>query len=612
MYIVTIENNGTQTEIHGAREKLRSGKVVKGINSIDTFSFSLLLSNPGFYRVHDFTTIVKVYNTNKDRYDFYGRVLYSDTTMDESGLITKDVTCESYFGYLCDSQQMVVGVQNWTVRGLLAHIIGHHNTQLADEPHKHFAIGEVTVTDPNDNLYCGIQYANTWETLNDKLVDALGGELSFRVVDGVTYIDYLADAGKHSTTKIALSHNMKSIKQERDPSAYITRLIPLGMKMGENDERLTIEEVNSGKNYIDDEYGIEQYGLHVGYHEWDDVTEAANLKTKAAAWLKENNRLQIKYSITALDLSLLGLDMDDFDVCNYHPIVNPLLAIDDEARIIKKSIDICEEVKSSIEIGDNFKTLSDIQISQAQQTAKVYSKITKTAEEIKLEVRNEIEGTYTELKTTIDGVTVTDPNGTTLIKGSSVDTTTLNVNNIVVGDGAITWGKLGVDVQNEINDAYAMAESAQSDAADVTELISSWQYNGGTYLDGDMIYSRSVYASALYLGGDLEVYRTERSTTLGGYLGFTTSALDNSAGMHMMSAEGYGEVVVTDNGAKLMYYDTDNQIYVSGDALGLELGGVEYLHIYANSDKAVVNGTWDFTNATVLGLSAGSTTAVFA
>lgn len=522
MFIVTIENNGVVTEIHGEIEKLKSGKVVKGINSIDSFSFSMLMSNVGFNLVHDFTTLVKVYNTNKDRYEFFGRVLYSDTTMSDTGLITKDVTCESYFGFFCDSQQDVVGTKNWTVRGLLQHIIDAHNAQL--EPYKRFTIGEVTVTDPNDNLYVGIQYANTWETLKEKLIDKLGGELRYRVENGVNYVDYLKEIGKTSTTEIALSHNMKSIKQEKDPSAYITRLIPLGMKMGENDERLTIEEVNGGKNYIDDEYGIQQYGLHVGYNEWDDVTEAANLLTKGRAWLEENNRLKIKYSITALDLSILGLDIDDFDVCNYHPIKNALIGVDDVARIIKKTLDICEEVKSTIEVGDNFLTASDIQVSQTSEAKKVYSKITKTDEEIRLYVVNEIKGVetsfattaegiegrvqgvedaYMEMALTFDGFTVTDSSGTTKIKGSSIDTSTLNVENINVDlTGAIKWTDLSEEVQDEIDTALGYADEALAAAEDAAETVSGWAYNGGTYIDGSMIKAGTVMASKL-IGGEV-------------------------------------------------------------------------------------------------------------
>ena len=381
MYIVTIENKGISTEIHGVTQKLKSGKVVKGINSIDTFSFTLLPSNRGFNYINDFLTLVKVYNTNKRRYEFFGRVLYSDNSMDDTGLITKDVTCESYFGYLCDSQQYYAEEQNWTVLGLLQHIIDTHNEQV--EEYKHFTIGEVTVTDPNDNLYVGIQRENTWETLKKKLVEQLGGEIRFRVESGVIYLDYLTEIGTKRATEIAVSKNMKSITQEKDPSAYVTRLIPLGNKLTreeittdsegnetvqtvESEERLDISSVNDGKIYIDDEEAIERYGLHIAYKEWDEVTDPQNLKTKGQNWLAENNRVQIKYSIDALDLSLLGLDVDDFEVCDYYPIINPLLGIDDFARIIKKTIDVCEEVHSTIEVGENFKTLSDIQVEQSK------------------------------------------------------------------------------------------------------------------------------------------------------------------------------------------------------------------------------------------------------
>lgn len=379
MYIVKLHNGETVTEIHGLRRKLKSGNVVKGINCIDSFSFALLPNNTGFHKIHDFQTLVSVWNTNKNRFEFQGRVLCSAPAMESNGLITKEVTCESFFGFLCDSVQKYSVERNWTVRGFLQHIIDCHNSQV--EEYKHFAIGEVDDDlDPNDNLYVGIQRQNTWKTIEEKLIAKLGGEIRFRVVDGVVYLDYLKKIGTTRATKIALSRNMKAIRKESDPSAYITRLIPLGAKLTEEitnedgstetvelEERLTIAEVNNGIEYIDDVEAIKIYGIHVGYVEFDDVTNASNLLRKGQSFLAENNKVQVKYSITWIDLSLLGIDFDDCAVGDYHPVVNPLLDIDDIARIIKKNIDVCEEVKSTIEVGDNFKTLSDIQMEQSEQ-----------------------------------------------------------------------------------------------------------------------------------------------------------------------------------------------------------------------------------------------------
>lgn len=376
MYIVTLHNGNIKTEIHGLEEKLKNGSVVQGINSIDSFSFTLLPSNVGFNLIRDFQTLVNVFNTNTNEYEFQGRVLYSRVAMEESGLITKEIVCESYMGFLNDSVQLYAEEQNWTVRGLLQHILDCHNSQV--EEYKHISIGELDVEDPNDNLFVGLQRENTWSAIQEKLIEKLGGEIRLRVVDGELFLDYLQEIGATVSTEIALSKNMKAIAREHDPSSYVTRLIPYGCKLSreetdaegnvqtvETEERLDISSVNGGKIYIDSADGIEAYGIHTGVVEFDDVTEASNLLSKGRQWLIDNNKLQVKYSITALDLSLLGLDIHSFKVHNRHPIKNALISIDDTARIIKKTLDIVEELQSTIEVGDNFKTLSDIQRDEA-------------------------------------------------------------------------------------------------------------------------------------------------------------------------------------------------------------------------------------------------------
>ena len=287
MYIVKIQNGDIQTTIHGKTEKLKKGNVVKGINSIDSFSFSMLPSNKGFNLLHDRKTTLSVYNTHKKRYEFYGRVLYSSDTMETDGTITKEVTCESYLGYLYDSIQDYEKEKNWTVTEFFTHIINVHNSKV--EESKHFAVGEITVTDPNDNLYVGIQRETTWKTLQDKLIGKLGGEIRFRVVDDVIFLDYLTKIGEKRATKISLSHNMKKITREKNSTAYITRLEPYGCKLTEEqttidddgneiieavqtEKRLDISSVNNGLKYIVDEEAEEAFGIIVGTVNFDDIT----------------------------------------------------------------------------------------------------------------------------------------------------------------------------------------------------------------------------------------------------------------------------------------------------------------------------------------------------
>ena len=371
MYIVKITNGSHSEEIHGLKTKLTSGKIIKGINTIDSFTFTMFPDNPGFSLINEFSTHVTAYNTNKERYDFRGRVLYAETTMDEGGKITKTVTCESIFGYLWDSVQTYVDPQNWTVAGLLRHLIDCHNSQV--EAYKQFKVGNITQTETNDNIYIGIQRESTWDAIKSKLIDQIGGEIQCRVEDDGIYIDYLERIGEVKSTEIALSVNMKSITREQDPTSYVTRLIPLGCKLKdkngeETEQRLDITSVTEGGvNYIDDTNAIALYGVHAKGVEWDDITDPALLLLRGQQWMDENNRVNVKYTVTAVDLSLLGLVVDDFGIGNTHPVKNRLIGVDDMARIIKVSIDVCEEVKSSFEVGDNIKSLSDIQRDQSEQ-----------------------------------------------------------------------------------------------------------------------------------------------------------------------------------------------------------------------------------------------------
>ena len=245
------------------------------------------------------------------------------------------------------------------------------------------------------------------------------------------------------------------------------------------------------------------------------------------------------------------------------------------------------------------------------------------------------------LVSTGDGKSVTISGGQ--IDASTINAAQLDASKINVGDmnltGAITWGDFSSEAQDELleettqaakdditqtvvpgledriqasknraDDAYDLAwdaESLANNAVDIAgdayalaeetsdEFASVKKISGGkTYIDGSKIYSNSIYADALHLGGSLTIYTGKNNTTVGGYLGYTTSANDGSAGMHM--AKGNGEVVVTNNGAKLVYGDTSNQVYISNGNGGIYASGTHYLFqegVFRNSVQAALGGS---------------------
>ncbi len=301
--------------------------------------------------------------------------------MESSGLISTEVVCESELGYLNDSITQYGEYHDTSVRDYLQIILDNHNKQVSAD--KQFQVGIVEV---EENLYRYLSYDKTFATIKDKLLDRLGGELRIRYENGIRYLDYLTEIGEVKTTDIRLAKNLITIEQEQDPSDIISRLIPLGNKIGDDtEERLTISEVNHGINYIDDEEAIAKFGIIVGSETWDDVTLASNLLTKGKEFQKENNRIKKAHKLSALDLSLIGLDIDSFELGNYHPVINPLMQIDETLRIIEKSIIIESPESSTLTIGDKFLDIKDYQldaISTAQEVATVKSNMQSVASNV--------------------------------------------------------------------------------------------------------------------------------------------------------------------------------------------------------------------------------------
>ena len=307
MYEVKIINDSNETIINAISTSSEAPRITGqckfGINTIDSFTFNILPNNEGYNLIKDLKTLVEVNNIKTNKNEFRGRVLIQTPKMNSSGLLTKSITCESELGYLMDSVQEHGEYHDITVRGFLELIIDNHNKQVSED--KHFTVGVVEVIDNNDSLYRYLGYDKTLDTIKDKLIDRLGGELRVRHENGIRYLDYLQSIGEKKDTEIVLARNLITIEQERDPSEIITRLVILGPKLEDSEERLTVASINNGLNYIDDKEAISEFGIIADTVTFDDVNIVENLLSKGKDYLKENNKIKKKHKINALDLSLI-------------------------------------------------------------------------------------------------------------------------------------------------------------------------------------------------------------------------------------------------------------------------------------------------------------------
>ena len=207
------------------------------------------------------------------------------------------------------------------------------------------------------------------------------------------------------------------------------------------------------------------------------------------------------------------------------------------------------------EIDDEYPYKSPTQRQIERNMAKTRSLITKTSEEIMLKVEG-IDGKYTELKTTVDGVTITDQSGTTKIKGSSIETASIATNAISADQvnltGAITWSDLSDAAQQRV-------DSGKGD--DNPSYIKS------SYIDSAKIVSPHIY------GGDL--YATGQGNTSGTNPAFYMSDGVTGTGGNTTPNAPKGWLCYDKNGAGTTQ-EAQNRVFLHsepGVALKLDAGG---------------------------------------
>lgn len=386
MYLITATTDNVSTVIHEpgtSQVKLADAKISREVNKADSFTATMYAKNPGFYALKPFSTKIAVVNIQTGETQFEGRVINIAPEMDSDGTVTKIVACEGLLGYLNDSLQNFVEEKHYdTLTGFVNTLLNLHNSKVED--YKKIYVGNITLQtfETSSGVTKQIDRANTWENLQKKLLDSFDGEMRVRRgSDGKLYLDYAVSLGETRSTRIQLGYNMQDASREVDFNSAVTRLYVYGAKLTETvedeneqqveqetEERLTIASVNNGKEYLDDAVGIEEYGIIEGYVEFDDVTQVQNLLTKGQQYLGQLTALPVSHSMTALDLSYLGLDYDDFALHDSYPCYNPLIDLDETLEIVGQTIDINEPLNSSIDLGDSaFRLSADIDSGDLSQ-----------------------------------------------------------------------------------------------------------------------------------------------------------------------------------------------------------------------------------------------------
>lgn len=223
-----------------------------------------------------------------------------------------------------------------------------------------------------------------------------------------------------------------------------------------------------------------------------------------------------------------------------------------------------------VELEDEYPSAGPMTQEFNRKIAETRSTITKTAEEIRLEVENEIEGLSSSISVQLDSITST-------VQGlnGQVSTISQKVNNITL------------TVQNGTDRSYidlsvggvTVASQVIRFTGDV--VFESSLTDGSTMISGDNILTGEVSAEYIRLGGEMRVYEdlSDRAD-LGGYIGYVTSYDYNGSrtyGMGMIEAVSENQVVATSGGVRMT---TDNGEVVVATNITLDTRNA--VNVYAN------------------------------
>lgn len=349
--------------------KIGKGQITLEINKSGSFGFSVYPDHFYFDKFIRMKTVITVFKS--DKIVFRGRILNDVTDYWNN----KSITCEGELGFFQDSIIRPFDFSG-TPDELFTKFITEHNSQV--DEFKRFKIGKITVIDSNGYIArSNTGYESTLNNLNSRLLDS-GLSGNFYITHGddgtdtIPTLNYLADFDVVSPQPIEFGSNLKDYTKTTKAEDVATVIIPLGAEVGESGsgEKLTIKDVNNGVDYVCDDTAIELYGRIAKVVEWDDVTEAINLKRKAEEYIKESIKQSVTIQLTAIDLHLLDRAIESFKIGNYIPVFSKPHNFDEVMLCNKQTLDLLKPDNDTVTLGHTFMTFTG-------KSSRVFSEVPK-------------------------------------------------------------------------------------------------------------------------------------------------------------------------------------------------------------------------------------------
>ena len=341
--------------------------VTAGLNKSGTASIVMPPNHPAYNAFTGWRTLVEIYKNGKLK--FRGRALNPAEDFERS----KVIVCEGERGFFRDSAIRPYLYQD-TPANIFTDLVTQHNTQV--EAFKQFVVGTITVTDANDYVRMESSEAEKTSVVLDKLVERCGGYVTFTTnTAGQRVIHWLAELGYRSSQTIEFGQNLLDFSRSDGSTGPVTRLIPYGAKDQTTGERLTIESVNGGLDYIQDDLAVQLRGIITDTVVYDDVTVPENLLTKATQHLETAKKVITSLQLTAIDLSDMDRSIDDFEIGDLVQVVSRPHGLDEDFLLTDRTENLLQPDDGKVILGKELTTLTGSDVAADRQNESTMKRI---------------------------------------------------------------------------------------------------------------------------------------------------------------------------------------------------------------------------------------------
>lgn len=443
MYTITIDGETLYHPRGGDDATLLDAVLSLEDNKSGSFEFTVPVLNSQYDNIHVIKGRIVIF---KDGDVFWaGRPLTIETDWNRN----KRVTCEGLIAVLRDApvtrSALNARAVDEPLTEIYASMFDRFNQFMGNDTGKHVALGECDF--PNVKTATGeestgrnlsISLSDIWQTsFFDLLFNGKVQEVNEEEASGLdslpditaepynghivprytateeTTIDILQDGGVLSDQKIEFGKNLLDITQHLDPEASFSILYPMF------NERYYFDGTTSPIAQGSFTYGkllesaaainligrvIHPQSIRSDNGRQDEVDTQAKRNALAAPILAEGLSLALTVTISALDLSLLGVDVDSINLLDFYEIISLPHDFDEVYQCTAVRLDLLEPQNNEYQFGPPRQTLTgwvnksirEAEAANAAAANAAAAATTLTASVTRSESLNETKGTEAE------------------------------------------------------------------------------------------------------------------------------------------------------------------------------------------------------------------------